>query len=77
MEKNLKKNICIYLTVHCIYLTVYFAVHLKLTQGVPTVAQWVKNPTGIREDAGLIPGLAQWAKGSGIAVSCNVDCRHS
>ena len=30
--------------------------------GVPVVAQWVKNPTGIREDAGWIPCLTQWVK---------------
>ena len=30
--------------------------------GVPTVAQRVKNLTGIGEDAGLIPGLAPWVK---------------
>ena len=26
-------------------------------EGVPIVAQWVKNPTSIHEDVGSIPGL--------------------
>ena len=30
--------------------------------GVPVVAQQVTNPISIHEDAGLIPGLAQWVK---------------
>ena len=42
--------------------------------GVP-VAQQVKNPTSIHEDLGWIPGLAQWVKGSGVAICCGVGHR--
>jgi len=34
----------------------------KIHAGVPNVAQWLTNPTSIREGVGSIPGLAQWVK---------------
>ena len=33
------------------------------------------NLTSVHEDAGLIPGLTQWIRGSDIALSCVVGRR--
>ena len=39
------------------------------------MAQWLTNPTRNHEVVGSVPALAQWVKGSGVAVSCGVSCR--
>ena len=39
------------------------------------MAQWLTNPTRNHEVADSVPALAQWVKGSGVAVSCGVGCR--
>jgi len=49
----------------------------KREGGIPVVTQRVKNPISIYEDAGLIPILAKWVKGSSVAKSCGVGIRCS
>ena len=36
--------------------------HYKPRMGVPFMAQRLRNPPGIHEDVGSIPGLDQWVK---------------
>ena len=43
-------------------LRAYSSPDEKEERGSSRVAQWVTNLTSIHEDAGSIPGLAQWVK---------------
>ena len=45
--------------------------------GVPVTAQRKQIRLRNHEVAGLFPGLAQWVKDHGVAVSCGVDRRGS
>lgn len=38
-----------------------------LMEGVPAVAQWIKNPAAVA--LGSIPSLAQWVKGCSVATA--------
>ena len=39
------------------------------------MAQWLTNPTRNHEVVGLTPGLTQWVKESGVAMSCGIGGR--
>ena len=40
------------------------------------MAHWLTKTTSSHEDLGSNPSLIQWVKGSSIAMTCGVGCRH-
>ena len=48
--------------VFCVCISFYHEQSKMKNIGVPSLAQQLMNLTSIHEDAGLIPGLAQWIK---------------
>ena len=53
-------------------LLAYTTGYKNFSPGVPLLALWLTNPTRNHEVAVLFPGLAQWVKDPGVAVSCGV-----
>ena len=59
------------------YMCVCVCVCVCVCIGVPLCGSAEMNLNSFREDASLIPGLAQWEKGSGVALSCGIGHRRS
>ena len=64
-----------------ILVSVFLAIEQKyrniLKLGSSRCGSGLTSPTSIHEDVDLISDLAQWVKGSGVALSCGISHRHS
>ena len=58
MSKYIRDHFVLFLII--VWESIILSIEISVKIGVPIVTQRLMNPTSIHEDAGSVPGLAQW-----------------